>query len=152
MSNTGEILPLVGSNEAGLVVNELWLNESEYPVADSRASMSVDQYVQYILDNFQSIDEIIASDQLIRLRPSTNNFTKVHFFAVDKMGNNIVIEFLHGKMVYHSKETMPIKVMTNDTYERSINYVQNGIKWSGTNHIKASLDRFYTATTLIFQV
>ena len=54
------------------------MNETQYPAVDARSSLSVDQYVQYILDNFKSVDEISASDQLIRLRPTTNNFTKIY--------------------------------------------------------------------------
>ena len=115
-----------GMNEAGLVVSELWLQESVYPSVDSRPSISLDQYVQYLLDNYSTVDEIIASDSLIRIRPTPSNFTKIHFFATDSSGQSIVIEFLNGKMVYHTKDTMPVKAITNSTYESSISYIKSG--------------------------
>lgn len=111
----GRDIAFGGMNEAGLVVNELWLEETEYPVTDSRVSLSIDQVVQYILDNFRSVDEIAVGIQQIRFRPTPNDFTKIHFFATDSSGQSIIIEFLHGEMVIHSTETMPVKVMTNDT-------------------------------------
>ncbi len=34
-------------NEAGLTVHELWLNSSRYPSPDSRASVSIDQFLHH---------------------------------------------------------------------------------------------------------
>ena len=141
----GRDIAFSGMNETGLVVSELWLNETRYPAEDSRASLSVDQYVQYILDNFSSVDQIIASDSLIRLRPTTNDFTKIHFIAVDSSGKSAVIEFIHGKMVYHTGDDMPVKALTNNTYDASLAYLKSGeIPSPGDN---SSLSRFYRAST-----
>lgn len=133
-------------NEAGLVVHELWLAESAYPPADDRPSLSVDQYVQYILDNFSSVDEIAAQSESIRLRPTTNDFTKIHFFAVDATGASIVLEFIQGKMICHAKEDMPVKALANNTYESSLAYhEQLGGAVPGGN---SSLDRFARAAVM----
>jgi penicillin V acylase-like amidase (Ntn superfamily) len=143
----GREIAFDGMNEAGLVVSELWLEESRYPSVDSRPSISLDQYVQYLLDNFGTVDEIIASDALVRLRPLPSNFTKIHFFAADRSGDCIVVEFLEGKMVCHLKETMPVKAITNNTYESSIAYINRGA--APDPYSNASLERFYRASLLI---
>jgi penicillin V acylase-like amidase (Ntn superfamily) len=143
----GREIAFDGMNEAGLVVSELWLDETVYPTVDSRPSVSLDQYVQYILDNFKTVDEIIGSDAFIRLRPVPSNFSKVHFFAADSSGNCIVVEFLNGQMVYHAKNSMPVEAITNNTYESSINYIHRGIPPNPNS--SSSLERFYRISTKI---
>ena len=135
-----------GMNEAGLVVSELWLNETQYPVNDSRPSISVDQYVQYLLDNIQNVSEIITSDSLIRVRPTTDGFTKIHFFAIDSSGNGVSIDFLNGQMVYHTGADLPVKAITNNTYSDSITYFNRGIAPSPSD--TSSLARFYRAASM----
>lgn len=114
----GREIDFGGMNEAGLVVNVLWLEETKYPMADARPSLSINQFDQYILDNFQSVDEVLAGIRDIRLRP--NGITYSHWFVTDRMGQSLVIEYLEGKMVIHAKKTMPVKVLTNDNYELSL--------------------------------
>ena len=70
---------LSGMNEAGLVVSALWLDESQYPAVDQRPSVSIDQYLQYLLDNFQSIEEILASKDTVRVRPNSSNYQDTPF-------------------------------------------------------------------------
>jgi len=54
----GHNIAFSGMNEEGLVVNELWLDEAVYPKWDLGRSINVDQVVQYLLDNCNSIDQI----------------------------------------------------------------------------------------------
>jgi penicillin V acylase-like amidase (Ntn superfamily) len=143
----GRDIAFDGMNEAGLFVCELWLEETRYPSVDSRPSISVDQYVQYLLDNFSTVDEIIASDANVRIRPTPDYFTKIHFFAVDSSGNSIVVEFLNGEMVYHTKNTMPVKAITNNTYENSISYINRGV--APNPYSSSSLERFYRIANMI---
>lgn len=50
-------------------------------------------------------------------------------------------------MVYHTKSTMPVKAITNNTYESSISYINRGIPPNpGSN---SSLERFYRAANMI---
>ena len=113
-------------NEAGLVVYEQWLSETVYPSPDERAHVSVDQYLQYLLDNFATIDEVIACDTSIRIRGLQSGFTTIHFFAADASGHCVIIDFLNGSAVYHSYESAPVKAMTNNTYQTSITLYEQG--------------------------
>ena len=57
-----------GMNEAGLVVETMMLEETEYPSPDSRPGIEILQWIQYQLDNFSTIEEVIASHSQIRIR------------------------------------------------------------------------------------
>src|SRR3954464_14401251 len=63
----GKEFPTGGMNEKGLVVELMWLEGSVYPKPDKRSSMMVLQWVQYQLDNFSTIYEVIASDEKVRI-------------------------------------------------------------------------------------
>lgn len=142
----GRDIAASGMNEEGLVVSSLWLNETQYAAVDSRPSMSVDQYVQYLLDNFRTVDELLATDALIRLRPTPNDFTKIHFFAIDSTGNGAVIEFLNGTLVYHKGNSLPVKAISNNTYDDSLTYYNYGNPPYPSDF--SSLARFYRVATL----
>lgn len=50
-----------GMNEKGLVANLLWLAESTYPQWNGeRPALSIAAWVQYMLDNFATVDEAVA--------------------------------------------------------------------------------------------
>ena len=68
-----------------------------------------------LLDNYSTVEEVIASDSLIRIKDYVD-----HYLICDKNGNCATIEFLEGKMVYHTGANLPVKVLTNNSYERSV--------------------------------
>src|SRR5215210_5081738 len=47
----GKEFPTGGMNEKGLILELMWLSESEFPTADSRPELGVLQWIQYQLDN-----------------------------------------------------------------------------------------------------
>jgi penicillin V acylase-like amidase (Ntn superfamily) len=113
----GRELPTGGMNEAGLVVESLWLDEAAYPPPDSRPTVSDLQWVQYQLDTAGSVDEVVASDALIRINPDPA--APLHFFVCDAQGDCAAIEFLDGQMVVHTGADMPYPALTNNTYTES---------------------------------
>ncbi|MBW2139122.1 MAG: linear amide C-N hydrolase [Deltaproteobacteria bacterium] len=115
----GREFPMGGINEAGLVVELLMLAESEYPDPDSRPSISMLQWVQYQLDNFRTTREVIESDSHLRIFPPLLG-PGVHYFVSDREGNCASIEFLGGKAVWHAGKSLPVRVLTNRTYEDSL--------------------------------
>ena len=62
-------IPFGGMNEAGLVVTTMMLEATEYPEPDSRPSLFAGQWKQYQLDNFSTVEEVLASDSQIRISP-----------------------------------------------------------------------------------
>lgn len=131
----GKEFPNGGMNEAGLVVELMWLNESEYPAKDNRQSLSVLQWIQYQLDNCSTVDQVISTDENIRI---SSTGTPQHYLIADKKGNVAAIEFLHGQMVVHRNKDLPYAVLTNSTYSQSVYALNN-------NRIQNnSLERFAT--------
>ncbi len=140
----GRELPSGGMNEAGLVIEVMWLNQTEYPTADSRPVIGTLQWIQYQLDNFSTVKEVIDSDSRIRVRGTA----KVHYLVCDKRGNCVTIEFIDGKLVYHIKETLPLKTLANSPYAKSIGFFheQEESAMPGGN---GSLQRFVRASNLV---
>jgi penicillin V acylase-like amidase (Ntn superfamily) len=141
--------PYGGMNEAGLVVEIMWLQEAKYPAADDRAAVQELQWVQYQLDNCASVDEVLASDSTIRIAASGQ---PIHFFVVDRGGNAATIEFLDGKSVVHTGADLVVSALTNDTYDKSLDYLALHEGFGGDKKIMStyeSLDRFATVAAML---
>jgi hypothetical protein len=119
----GKDFPFGGINETGLVV-EIMLAKAKYPSADKRAALNELQWVQYQLDNSSSIEDVIASDNNIRISMVNQ---ELHFLITDKTGNTAVIEFRNNKMQVYSGENLPIKVLENDIYSKSLLRQKKGV-------------------------
>ncbi len=141
----------VGMNEAGLVVHQLYLSEGFFPAPDSRPSVSMDQWVQYQLDNYSTVSQVIASNAVIRIREPSSNFSRVHFFVSDRSGASAVLDFLNdgnnnSYLAYHTGADLPYAAITNDTYDNSLAYLRAGSYVKGSVN---SLDRFCRAATMV---
>lgn len=105
-----------GMNEKGLVMNGLYLTESDYGKPDGRPTMSVMVAGQYVLDNFATVAEAVENlrREWFRLiapvlpngKPAT-----VHVSLSDSGGDSAIFEWIGGKLtIHHSKD---YRVMTN---------------------------------------
>lgn len=141
----GKEFPTGGMNEKGLVVELMWLDETIYPPADNRPAIGVLQWIQYQLDNCSSIEQVIATDQ--KLRISATGTTPLHYLVADANGNAATIEFLNGKMVVHKGNNLSLPVLTNTIYDESVKYYKNSSA-AGNN----SLERFGKACSMIQQL
>jgi choloylglycine hydrolase len=145
----GKEFPNGGMNEAGLVVELMWLDESKYPAPDNRPGLSVLQWIQYQLDNSRTVDEVIASDKKVRI---TSTGTPQHYLVADAAGNVATVEFLNGKMVVHSGKNLPYPVLANSTYESSLKNLNASLSnQKGVSFQSNSGDRFSKACSMIQQ-
>ena len=146
----GREFPMGGMNEAGLVVELMWLDDTKYSEADERPAVGgVLQWIQYQLDNYGTVTDVISSDSKIRLPAQA---TPIHYLIADKNGDCASIDFLNGRLVYHAGETMMFKTLTNDTYEKSIEYLKRNKDFGGTQELnddRSSLNRFVKACSMI---
>jgi choloylglycine hydrolase len=105
-----------GMNEAGLVANMLYLAESEYPPEDDRPAMVISVWAQYLLDQFGTVEEAVASlrEQRFRVVPVTAPNGKpgtVHLSISDASGDSAILQYVEGRLViHHGRE---YQVMTN---------------------------------------
>jgi penicillin V acylase-like amidase (Ntn superfamily) len=145
----GKEFPTGGMNEAGLVIELMWMDGTHYPLPDDRPSVSELQWIQYQLDNCVSVEEVISTDTLLRISSSA---TPLHFLIADSGGNAAVIEFINGKMVAYWGKELPYSVLTNNFYSSTLKHMLNSdnskIAYTFTFQGN-SLERFVTASNMV---
>lgn len=106
-----------GMNERGLVMNMLYLAESDYGgTKKGHPPLSVSIWGQYALDNFATVNEAIAamSKQPFQIiAPNLPNGTPslVHLSLSDSSGDSAILEYVNGDLVIHHGKQY--QVMTN---------------------------------------
>lgn len=147
-----------GMNEKGLVANLLWLAESQYPAYDgSRKGLSIAAWVQYVLDNFTSVEETVnelKKEEFVIVStyiPGTKVYATLHLAISDAKGDNAIFEYINGKLIIH--HSMQYNVMTNSpVFEKQLalneywQQINGTVMLPGTN--RAS-DRFARASFYI---
>jgi penicillin V acylase-like amidase (Ntn superfamily) len=147
----GREMPAGGMNEKGLVVEILWLQESQVPPPDDRPVLNELQWVQYQLDNFASVKEMLEHALDNRL---ASVYAKVHYLACDAEGSCAAFEFLNGKLATTSGKDLAVKVLTNDSYAQSAAFLLKHKGFGGKLPVpkgRGSLDRFVRASWMVKQ-
>ncbi len=129
--------PSGGMNEAGLVIELMWLDDTQYPKADDRPTIDVLEWIQFNLDTAATAEDVIRNSATVRIASAV----KLHYLVNDRNGNSATIEFLDGQLVAHSANHLPYSVLTNDTYTRSLEFTKKSEAAAG----ESSLDRFSRA-------
>jgi choloylglycine hydrolase len=109
----GREFPNGGMNDAGLVVEIMWLDSSAYERADSRPTLNELQWIQYQLDNFATVAEMTAAAPGLRVSPV---YARVHYLACDKSGACAAFEHVGGRQVV----TPGARALTNHSYAESV--------------------------------
>lgn len=130
----GKEFPYGGINEKGLVV-EIMVVSGKYPKQDQRKAVNELQWVQYQLDNYETIEEVISSNEVIRISKISQD---IHFLVCDSAGKVAVIEFMNGKQVAYTGDDLKYPVLENSNYKTSL--------WNCENNKKC---RFKTAVNMI---
>jgi len=141
----GKEFPTGGMNEKGLVVELMWLDGTKFPGPDDRPSVNVLQWIQYQLDQNKTVDEVLGTDKILRISSSG---TPLHYLVADAAGNVATVEFLNGKMVVHSGKELPFPVLTNNTYDESIQQTKG---LANRTFADNSIDRFAKACSMVQQ-
>ena len=144
----GREFPMGGINEAGLHIDVMYLHDTRYPETNTQPHMFVYQWVQYQLDNYQSVTEVVQNLSQLVLETE-----KWHFFISDKLGQCACIEFIDGKPRVYTGESMPIPVLCNAPYELELLCLKDFQGFGGTRNIFVQTDgndnRFVQAATMI---
>jgi penicillin V acylase-like amidase (Ntn superfamily) len=119
----GKDLPMSGMNEKGLTIECLWLEGTKYPIPDNRLAVPELGWIQFMLDNCSTIDEVIEFDKQIRI--SNTSLAGIHFIMIDSLGNSAIFEMIDGKtLITKGKEFQP-EVIENQIYSESLKYMKN---------------------------
>ncbi|HEX9942830.1 MAG TPA: linear amide C-N hydrolase [Thermoanaerobaculia bacterium] len=138
----GREFPSGGMNEAGLTVELMWLDETRYPDPDGRPVLGCLEWIQYQLDNFATVAEVVKNAGRLRI----SSMARIHFLACDRGGSCAAVEFLDGKPVVHAGASLPARALTNDTYEESLRFREGSRGNAGALQGAGSLQRFVRAS------
>lgn len=106
-----------GMNEKGLVVNTLYLVESDYGKAvPGRPNLSIACWTQYVLDSYATVAEAVAAlakEPFTVVAPTLPNGVPGvgHMAISDPSGDSAILEYVKGKLVIHHGRQY--QVMTN---------------------------------------
>jgi penicillin V acylase-like amidase (Ntn superfamily) len=114
---------ILGMNEKGLAIGHMGFREAKYPPKDGRPVLDQIQYITYILDNCANTSEVIKTSNEIRI--DDESITREHYFVCDKSGELAIIEPIEGKLVIYTNESIPYPIISNDNYEKSLEYLKS---------------------------
>ncbi|MBD3423499.1 MAG: linear amide C-N hydrolase [Candidatus Latescibacteria bacterium] len=125
-----------GMNEAGLAVSEACLG-AQYPPADDRPGISCAQWLQYQLDNYATVEEVLKN--LNELKPDGEGW---HYLLADREGGCAVIEYLEGEVKVFTGSEMPVSALTNTGYRNAIDQMTLDIRFGGSLDIGSGNDSY----------
>lgn len=116
----GYDFPCYGVNEKGLFLVELYLEETSKVYHPKQANMFWAQWIQYQLDNYKTVKEVIS-----HLNDGPNidwwpNAAGSHFFLTDAEGNSATIALLNGQYTVLTNKEMPMPLLCNNQYHKDL--------------------------------
>jgi len=133
----GREFPDGGMNEAGLYMGEMTLMSTEWPETESVPRAYHHQWTQYMLDNYATVPEALAA--VPKLLPGGH--CRWHYFLSDKQGNAAVIEFLKGRPIVYTGDTLPYPILCNDPYDLELKDLRNYAGFGGTKKPEPKYER-----------
>ena len=115
LSPFGREFPDGGMNEAGLLVQEMSLANTQFPATKGKRTLFMMLWMQYVLDCFETVEQVIQSASDIAL-----DGWGWHFFAADRHGGHASIAFLDGRLVVHGGQEMPVPLLCNSAYAKEL--------------------------------
>jgi penicillin V acylase-like amidase (Ntn superfamily) len=113
----GREFPIRGMNEAGLAITELMLSETKHPSSGDLPVLSGSQWIQYQLDTSATVEDVLASDKVVRIESTDWEGMASHFLVCDSSGTVAAIEWLNGKRIVYTDDTLPIPALVNSAYQ-----------------------------------
>lgn len=131
-----------GMNEAGLAAHLLYLDNSAYEKNDShRPNVSNAAWVQYLLDNFKTVDEVVEASQKVQISATRvlGQEWPLHLAVEDASGDAAIIEFINGKMnIHHGPQ---YQVVTNEPdYDTQLDNLKRYQAFGGSLALPGEID------------
>ncbi len=135
-----------GMNEAGLYIWEMNFN-TQYPDDPNKPKLFQCQWMQYVLDNFESVDQVIKNSAQMSI-----DGWGWHYFVADKSGNTAIIDFIDGKPVVYTGDSMPVPICCNSHYSEAMKWLNMHEGFGGdleVEHIYKEIPRFLHGARLM---
>jgi penicillin V acylase-like amidase (Ntn superfamily) len=154
-----EVATSDGLNEAGLMVNALWMTLSVYPEDDGQTPrLSLSIWPQYLLDNFATVADAVAH---LRANPihvvtaevpdQPGRLATTHLSLSDATGDSAILEWIDGALRIHHDRSY--QVMTNEPiFEHQLAITRYWSRVDGLSFLPGTSraeDRFARASFLI---
>ena len=135
----GREFPDGGMNEAGLVINEMGFGYQDYSYNDSLPTMMATQWIQYQLDNYKTVREVIENINAINIvswgLPAPFGGNNWHYFISDKNADFAIIEFQDGKAEIFTGKSAKVPVLCNNAYQQDAENLKKYRGFGGTRPI-----------------
>lgn len=154
-----EVATADGLNEAGLMVNALWMTQSVYPKDDGRTPrLSLSLWPQYFLDKFSTVAEAVEH---LRANPihvvtgevpdQPGSLATTHLSMSDASGDSAILQWIKGELrIHHGRQ---YQVMTNEPiFDDQLAITQYWSRVNGLSFLPGTSraeDRFARASFLI---
>jgi len=144
---TGYGLPDGGVNEAGLFIWEMTLEGSQFIEDETLPKLFMEAWMQYQLDNHETINQVIRSASEIAM-----DGWDWHFFTADASGECASIEFIKGRPVIHVGDSMPVTALCNSQYTQEVKQLKGYEGFGGDKRLWLSdkhVPRFVQAAKML---
>lgn len=144
-------LPSGGINEKGLALELMWLIKGKYPeVPKGAKSINELQWIQYQLDNFSSVSEVLANLKKLQIK---GKVAPLHYLVCDSTEHCAVIDFVDGKMQVYQGADMPVAALTNHNYKNLLDQYNQHKSQSKKSAAQGdgSIERFIRVATELTQ-
>lgn len=147
-----------GLNEMGLSGAMQWLDGTKYPSGQSDRALSYNYILQYFLDNYSTVAEVVADVQTIKVYPVLvelfGGAFPQHFSFHDATGDSAVLEYDgSGVLSVYRPTDIYNGVMTNEpTYPEQIANLNHYKPWTDPPNLPGSmesLDRFVRGSYML---
>lgn len=119
-----------GMNEAGLYIWEMNF-DTQYPDDPNKPKLFQCQWMQYVLDNFSSTDEVVKNAGQMSI-----DGWGWHYFVADKSGKTAIIDFIDGRPVVYTGDSMPIPMCCNSPYSEAMKWLSQHRGFGGELEIE----------------
>src|SRR6478672_5299005 len=94
-----------GVNAAGLAAHALYRDEAGWEPVDDRPAVANTMWVQYVLDNFATVAEVVAGVPDVRIESMIVRGQEMgaHLAFEDSSGDSAIIEPIGGRLVVHHR-------------------------------------------------
>ena len=122
LTQFGKGFPISGMNTEGLVVEMLQLRRTRYERESAgRPFINESQWSQYQLDNFKSVDEVVAHIGDLHV---DGLYTGIHYFIADQSGKTAIVEFVNRQAHVYVGEKLPITALSNSIYPDLLQFAE----------------------------